>query len=286
MVLPNPFFPIFFPPLLPRIINKLKYTLFSKKTERNQYGYFGNYTSWQEAYTDSSGYHTEVILEKVKTALLKVKNGEAVYERDSVLFDTIQYSWPLLAGLLRAASENQNRLSVLDFGGSLGSSYFQNRMFLSHLQNLQWSIVEQKYFVECGKENFEDERLCFYESIESCMTSEHPNVVILSSVLPYLEKPCECLKSVIETEITYIIVDRTPFLLNAKGNRLTIQKVHPSIYEASYPAWFFDKNKFFSYFDGKYQLIAEFDALAGYIYVDFKKIALDKGMIFKRVDGR
>ena len=56
-----------------------------------------------------------------------------VYERDSVLFDTIRYSWPLLSDLLRAASEDQNHLSVLDFGGSLGSSYYQNRVFLSHL---------------------------------------------------------------------------------------------------------------------------------------------------------
>lgn len=216
---------------------------------------------------------------------MKVKTGQAVYERDSVLFDTIQYSWPLLAGLLRAASENQNHLNVLDFGGSLGSSYFQSRLFLSHLRNLQWSIVEQKHFVECGKEYFEDERLRFYESIESCMAKEQPNVVVLSSVLPYLEKPYEILKSLFVLEIEYIIVDRTPFLLCGKGDWLTVQRIPPSIYVASYPAWIFDNEIFFGFFKTKYKLIAEFDALAGNVYVNFKKIALDKGMIFKRVEG-
>ena len=41
-------------------------------------------------------YHTiftfnKNVLEKCKNALLKVKNGEAAYERDSVLFNQIQY---------------------------------------------------------------------------------------------------------------------------------------------------------------------------------------------------
>ena len=45
-----------------------------------------------------------------------MKNGEAVYERDSVLFDEIQYSWGLLAGLQKAALENDGKLCVLDFG--------------------------------------------------------------------------------------------------------------------------------------------------------------------------
>lgn len=34
-------------------------------------------------------------------ATLKVKRGEAVFERDSVLFDEIQYSWPVTAALIR-----------------------------------------------------------------------------------------------------------------------------------------------------------------------------------------
>ena len=40
----------------------------------------------------SSGYDSQLILDKVLTSTLKVKNGEAAYERDSVLFDEIQYA--------------------------------------------------------------------------------------------------------------------------------------------------------------------------------------------------
>ena len=57
------------------------------------YGWYGNYKSWEEATKRSIGYDDVQILNKVKDALMKVKNGEAIYERDSVLFDKIRYSF-------------------------------------------------------------------------------------------------------------------------------------------------------------------------------------------------
>ena len=128
--------------------------------------YTGNYTTWEEAQQVSTGYDSDLILEKVRDSLSKVKNGEAVYERDSVLFDKVQYSWPLLAGLLWIAAQKENRLNLVDFGGSLGSTYYQNRKFLSHLMEVHWSIVEQKKFAECGKRDFENDHLKFYDDLD------------------------------------------------------------------------------------------------------------------------
>lgn len=98
--------------------------------------------------------------------MLKVKNGEAVYKRDSVLLDKIHCSFPVLAGLLATVFANKGNLSVLDFGGSLASSYYQCRGFLSDLKSLRRSIVEQPKFLECGKELFESEELKFYYDID------------------------------------------------------------------------------------------------------------------------
>jgi len=246
-----------------------------------RYGYSGNYASWSEALARCNGYDTDAILEKVKGALLKVKTGQAAYERDSVLFDTIQYSWPLLAGLLHAANTNNGRLSVLDFGGSLGSSYYQNKKLLSVLDGLRWCIVEQKHFVECGKQYFEDENLHFYYDLPSCLAGGKINVAILSSVLPYLQKPYELLDTIINYGIDCIIVDRTPILLSGSSDRLTIQKIPPYIYEASYPAWFFNREKLSRSFSGKYHLLVEFNALAGKIEIKSpNSVAVDKGFIF------
>ena len=64
-------------------------------------------------------------------------------------------------------------LSVLDFGGSLGSTYYQNKKFLDSLDDVSWNIVEQKHFVDAGKEDFEDERLRFSYDIESCVVKKN-----------------------------------------------------------------------------------------------------------------
>jgi putative methyltransferase (TIGR04325 family) len=222
-------------------------------------GFFGDYKCWDDARKTCGGYDSDVILNKVKNSLLKVKDGEAVYERDSVLFDKIQYSWPLLAGLLWVVSCQGNRLNLIDFGGSLGSSYYQNKKFLSHLVELKWSIVEQKKFIECGKQHFEDEHLKFYYTVDDCLKEQRANTILLSSVIQYLEKPYDLLRNVKRKGFKYIIFDRTAF--TDKGDdRITIQKVPPEIYPASYPAWFFNQEKFLHFFSGEYELIADFES--------------------------
>jgi putative methyltransferase (TIGR04325 family) len=242
----------------------------------------GDYRSWQDAVASSEGYDANQIMEKVRNSLLKVKNGGAVYERDSVLFDEVQYSWPLLSALLWIASRNGNRLHLIDFGGSLGSSYFQNRRFLAHLSELSWNIVEQAKFVECGRRKFEDGILAFHTTIEECRTARPCDTILLSSVLPYIERPHELLDSILATRFEYVIIDRTPLLLWGKKDRLTVQAVPSHIYRASYPAWFFGRIDFLRHFEGRYEQVAEFDALAGAIRVGVS-LAFDKGFIFKRI---
>jgi putative methyltransferase (TIGR04325 family) len=231
----------------------------------------GNYATWEEARKESGGYDSEQILTKVRGSLLKVKNGEAVYERDSVL---------LLAALLWIVSQKGNRLNLVDFGGSLGSTYYQNRKFLSHLGAVRWSIVEQRRFVECGKRDFEDDRLKFYEDLETCVRDQRPDAILLSSVLQYLEQPYALLEKVLSLGFEFILIDRTP-LLEKGDDRITVQKVPPEIYEASYPAWFFNREKFLSRFSMRYELMAEFDALSGTIYLQGGR-ATDKGFIFRK----
>jgi putative methyltransferase (TIGR04325 family) len=235
-----------------------------KNIRRAEISFSGIYTSWQDALRQSTGYDSDLILDKTKTALLKVKLGEAVYERDSVLFDKTLYSFPVLAGLLHAALTSKGKLNVLDFGGSLGSSYYQFEKFLPGLNSLKWNIVEQPKFVTCGRKFFQNERLRFYYDIDECMRREKPNVVLLSSVIQYIEDPYALLSVIIEREIDYIIIDRTPFS-SMEREFLTVQIVPPSIYKASYPSWIFSVNKMLGMFSSKYSLLAEFESMDGVI---------------------
>ncbi len=235
----------FIPPIFHSIFEKKKYT--------------GNYSSWDMALQDSTGYDSDIIIKKVKDALLKVKRGEAVYERDSVLFDQIQYSFPVLCGLLRAAVEDNGHLNVLDFGGSLGSSYYQNKGFLAVCKDLRWNIIEQEKFVKIGKEFFQDEQLKFYFNLKECMNVEFPNVVLLSGVLQYIEKPYDLLSEIISFRIKYIIIDRTTFA-DGEKEYLTIQNVSPEIYSASFPEWFFNEKKLLHLFKNEYSQVIAVDS--------------------------
>lgn len=276
-------FKLFIPPIFfkikERILRTKEVKVISKKQEK--YGWFGDYNSWEEAKKDCTGYENDIILQKVKEAILKVKNGEAVYERDSVIFDKKEYSEELLKGLLDAASKNDYKLNVLDFGGSLGSTYFQNKDFLEHLQEFSWNIVEQENFVKEGKRTFEDKSLKFYYDIDDCLKENKINVLLLSGVLQYLDKPYEFINNITKHNFDYIILDRTAFTKH-KRKILTIQKVPKEIYNASYPSYFFNEKKFTDFFEQKYVLKLDFmSAFTKPITLDEEK-AYWKGFIFKR----
>lgn len=265
-----------FKKFVPPLLVDLKQKLFPSK-----YGWFGDYSSWQEAEKDCVGYHDKEIITKVKEAVLKVKNGEAVFERDSVIFDTIAYSWPTLAALNWIAAQNSGTLNIIDFGGSLGSSYYQNRKFLKHLSKVEWNIIEQKQFVEVGKNLFEDNVLRFYENIELCYAHSNPQAVLFSSVLQYLEKPYEILAQFFEKRIEYIIVDLTGFTSDNKPSKITVQRVNPNIYKASYPSWIFNKKDFLAMFTANsYELVENFQSDITQNYQD--EIKNYEGFIFRR----
>lgn len=260
---------------------------FTKYNIRSKYGWFGNYSSWEEALKQCNGYNSEIIFQKVKDSSMMVKERTAVYERDSVIFDNIEISYPVLSGLLLATIENKNNLFLIDFGGALGSTYYQNRDLLSGVDDLKWNIIEQKRFVDIGKENFENQNLKFFYTIEDCLYAtadiEQPNIVILSSVLQYLEKPYEFLNYLLSFKIKYLLFDRTSFLFKG-SDRITIQKVPSSIYEATYPCWFLDEEKFLKLIGLKYNLIYKFLSYVKdeeLIYIDNKPLGVDRGYLFK-----
>ena len=240
-----------------------------------KYGWFGDYKTWEEVENVSRGYDAIEIIQKVRDSTLKVKNGKAIYERDSVIFDEIQYSWPILAGLMFASTIHGRALKVLDFGGSLGTTYYQNKKFLDKLQDVSWNIVEQKHFVDIGKTDFEDKKLKFYYDIESCMKQQSLNVLLLSSVLQYLKKPYQLLDELLKNNFEIILIDRTSF--SKTKQKIKLQVVPPEIYRASYPCWFFDELEFTDYFRKyDYEIIESFDSLGNNEEYIFKGFIMQK----------
>jgi len=252
--------------------------LFVKRHKR-LYGWFGDYSSWSEVASKSTGYDAEEILEKTKTAILKVKNGEAVYERDAVVFDKKEYPFPLITFLLHSASLNKKPLHVIDFGGSLGSTYYQIKEFLTPEVCASWNVVEQEHYVTCGKAHFEDDVLKFYHSIADCLKDKDVDMVVLSSVVQYLEKPHQFLEELVGHQFKFLLFDRTGFYRGIR-DRLTLQIVPPEIYSASYPSWFFNQSLFLRHFTKHYRTVAEFTSYVKgeeHMLIDESQSGYDKG---------
>jgi hypothetical protein len=244
------------PPCIWKFIKRIRQSF--QPPPEDQLEFRGNYLSWAEAVAMCNGYAAPVILERTRAAILKVRNGEAVFERDSVIFDQPQYALPMLSALGRAALNNSGKLSVLDFGGSLGSTYFQTKSFFGRAVSIDWAVVEQPTVVECGQREFQTSELRFYHSLDEAVAQQFPDVLLLSGVLQYLPAPHGVLASMLQLGIKHVIVDRTPFLYSGR-DRLTIQHVPANIYLADYPAWVFDEKKLTTVFvAGGYRCIAEF----------------------------
>src|SRR5262245_23422888 len=129
------------PPVLVRGLRALKQTF--SDDHSFEISFNGNYKSWADAIRNSDGYGGAHIFNRVRESTAKVRDGIAAAERDGFAFAAPQWNFPLNACLSRIALGNGGDLTVLDFGGSLGGTFFQCRDFFAGTLNLNWNIVEQ-----------------------------------------------------------------------------------------------------------------------------------------------
>lgn len=210
------------------------------RRSQHAHRFVDDYPTWESASAAAAGYSQSAILAQVEQATEDVISGRAAFERDGVAFDEIEYRWPVAAALLWQAARDGGRLNVLDFGGSLGSTYRQYTPLIEGL-NVRWGVVEQANYVAAGR-RFANEQLSFHDTIGACTTEVHPRVGLLSSVLQYLASPYEVLDAIALSEVEVIIIDRTP-MTELDRDVPAVQVVPPSIYTASYPAWLFSRER-------------------------------------------
>ena len=249
---------------------------FLKKLYNLRFGWTGDYLTWQEAQEKSSGYDSNIILEKVKNATIKVINREYKYERDGVNFNETDLPWPLFTILLKLSKEHDN-LKVCDFGGSLGSTFYQLDSFCEIKQLKKWLIIEQAHFVNTGKEITKNKKLEFTSNLDDINQSFQ--VLILSSVLQYLEKPYDLIRDLLKKNFRYVIIDRTPIMnSNLKDEFIIIQEVPNELYSANYPSWILNKSKLENIFSQyNYELRNTFSSFdPGNKVYDFKGFYFEK----------
>jgi putative methyltransferase (TIGR04325 family) len=246
----------------------------------SKYGWFGNYSSWNEVNSLCKGYDDALIFDKVKQASLDVKNGLALFERDSVLFYEEEFDQDFL-NILEILSKEKQELNILDFGGALGSLYFQYKSKFDKFKKISWNIVEQKHYVDFGKSNLENDNLRFHYTIEDCLKENKSiNIILLSSVISYFEKPYDLLKKVIALKLDYILIDKTIFC-NHDIDILTLQIVPPTIYDASYPCWILNENNLVNFLSVHYTIVHQYYPYGKTSIEISNKTAYFKAILFK-----
>lgn len=215
----------------------------------------GSPSDWQAACATSGGYSDADIVDRVVAATRAVVDGRAAFERDSVLFPEHDYRYPVVAALMHVAALTQGRLHVVDFGGALGSTYWQYRYFLDGLAGVQWQVIEQPAFAAVGRREFTTDRLTFAES--TVPGASPPDLVLACGVLAYLESPLQTLGELTALNAKHLLIDRTP-LHNGPEDRLCIQRVPEEIYRASYPCWLFSRARFMAALASHWRVVSEF----------------------------
>ncbi len=218
--------------------------------------YRGDFASWADAQRVSRGYADPAILDKAVAATRAVRDGRAAWERDTILFHEPMANGPLLRSLRRATEAAGGVLDLADFGGALGSAWWQHRAWLADVKDARWSVIEQEGFVAAGRREFTVGPLRFHGSLDECFASSRPSVLLLSSVLPYLENPRALLADVRGRAFRHVIIDRTGFVVRGR-DRLTVQQVPAAIYEATYPCWFFDRTSLLAEFTAGWTVVDE-----------------------------
>lgn len=226
----------FFKSLFPEIIKDFINILLNRKIKL-----IGKFSTWEDALKKSSGYNDPVILKKSKNSLKKIINNEAKFERDTVLFYDEMPDTQLIA-IIKKLYKHKN-IKICDFGGSFGSSYFQNIPFLNK-EKIEWNIVEQKKITEYARRNVKIKKLNFYDNLDNVL-KKNIDLIIFSSVIQYLEAPYSILKKITKKKIVNLIVARTPFSNNI--DTIKVQIVPEHIYNSSYPVWIFNKKKFMKF---------------------------------------
>lgn len=221
--------------------------------------YRGPYADWAQAQAATGGYQHGDILSRVKRATQCVLRGVADYEQDGFAMHGAIPPSQALGALLLIAALDGGRLSVLDFGGGLGSHFLRWHAWLARIPELHWCVVEQAHFVETGKELFADEpRLSFAKSIVDAK-AHAPNAVLASSVLHYLPEPLAALDEIVALGARGIVIDRTPF--SDDEAHILSQRVPKSLGRASYPLWLLPRETVNARLRERYDLLVEFPAV-------------------------
>lgn len=223
-------------------------------------GYHGSFSTWTEALRQAKPVDSatsDAFTERRRELCHRLRRREIAFVRDGVAFDEPQYPLSLLAFILRALLEHRGELNLVDFGGFLGTTYFQARDFIAAAASVRWTVVELPQVVEVAQKELQQEGpLQFLNSLSEALAAR-PNVVLLSGVAQNLPDPFSAFREIRQAEASWVLFDRT-VVIESPESRIAIQSVIRQGREVSWPVRLFSRSDLLREWTPDYELVAEF----------------------------
>lgn len=212
----------------------------------------GDYADWEEAVADCGDWQS--MLEGDIDAVNKVLRGEGAWVQDAQLFYEPKYNYCLCGAILRCALQKKDRqVRVLDIGGALGNSWFQNLAYFADAVKMEYIIAEQDNYAEYGHRNLERDGLKFIKSIDDWQRGERFDLILLSGSLEYIDRYQEFLDRIVQANPRYIMLDRLAVGDRARICKQTVPPTHNA--KGSYAFRIFSEEEVMRFFGEGYELI-------------------------------
>lgn len=225
----------------------------SKRLFRERYIWFeGPFRSWEEAQSSAKGYGLDEIAERVLNSVIQARSDSFNFERDGLVLPGNGQDGALIAALNLARASSGTPIQVLDFGGGLGSTFWSHREIVEEIGLVKWTVIEQDSFLRVSRKLPSIPKL-YFEAGDSIPSEHSPNLVILGSVLQYLESPEKVLSSLLGLRPQVLFLGRHP-VSNARERIPLVQHVPRRINESDYPMWLFPKDETTRWLASSYRL--------------------------------
>jgi putative methyltransferase (TIGR04325 family) len=230
--------------------------------------------NWESAVSGSSGYQSPKTISTIEGSDPVVT--KSIIKHDFLGSRYLQVASAILSGLNPEKFKSGTPIHVLDIGGGLGEYFFLLQQNLPNLK-FEWLILETPALCELAKtKQIATPDVSWTDSlIDSSGTFD---IVLLSSVIQYVEKPFALIEMAMQ-KAPLLIFNRLPLSTNAH-NLVCIQR--PGLLETkgSYPVHILSEKLFFSYLSARGRIMSRWLVPEDVAVVRFRKV-MNQGLTFR-----
>lgn len=167
----------------------------------------------------------------IENSLKKIYALREIAEKENIIPEVTRYRESILPVVASMAYNEKGEIKILDFGGSLGFTYYQVIQSLPSAENFEFHIVENEAVCEAGREFFkQNEKIIFYSDLPN--SNKRFDIIHMSSSIHYVEKWQDIIARMRLYQPRYIL-----FTDLLAGNIPTYASIQ-NYYGSKIPVWF------------------------------------------------